>query len=146
MPFPCVQTIRFEGSQEEFQLVVEASSAPVAVFPAEALTDLRCCVFGKLYLKKVRLGMSWQTGSGSRLSLAFRGRIAWFYPALPCRTIGSPCNQLGKSFVSGLLRLDGTNIFSWSWNGLLATVMTSRAKAAACHAAAAVCANSCPEP
>ena len=105
IPFPCVQTIRFEGSQEEFQLVVEASSAPVAVFPAEALTDLRCCVFGKLYLKKVRLGMSWQTGSGSRLSLAFRGRIAWFYPALPCRTIGSPFNQLGKSFVSGLLRL-----------------------------------------
>lgn len=48
------QNIRFEGSQEEFQLVVEASSAPVAVFPAEALTDLRCCVFGKLYLKKVR--------------------------------------------------------------------------------------------
>lgn len=51
---PLCQTIRFEGSQEEFQLVVEASCVPVAVFPAEACTDLRCCVFGKLYLKKVR--------------------------------------------------------------------------------------------
>eukprot|EP00903_Cladosiphon_okamuranus_P020361 g18681.t1 len=53
--FRTIKTIRFEGSQEEFQLVVEASSAPVAVFPAEALTDLRCCVFGKLYLKKIRI-------------------------------------------------------------------------------------------
>lgn len=33
--------------------MVEASSVPVAVFPEEARTDLRCCVFGKLYLKKV---------------------------------------------------------------------------------------------
>lgn len=46
--------IRFEGSLEEFQLVVEASSAPVAVFPAEPLTDLLCCVVGKLYIKKVQ--------------------------------------------------------------------------------------------
>lgn len=48
-----LQTIRFDGTDEEFQLVVEASSSPVAVFLAEACTDLRCCVFGKLYLKKV---------------------------------------------------------------------------------------------
>lgn len=47
------QTVRFEKSEEEFDLVIEASSAPVRVFPAEACTDLRCCVFGKLYLKKV---------------------------------------------------------------------------------------------
>lgn len=47
------QTIRFEKSDEEFDLVVEASSAPVTVFPAEVCTDLRCCVLGKLYLKKV---------------------------------------------------------------------------------------------
>lgn len=32
---------------------MEATSAPVAVFPAEACTDLRCCVFEKMYLKKV---------------------------------------------------------------------------------------------
>ncbi|CAM9380764.1 unnamed protein product, partial [Hapterophycus canaliculatus] len=53
--FRAVKTIRFDGSEEEFQLVVEASSAPVAVFLAEACTDLRCCVFGKLYLKKIRI-------------------------------------------------------------------------------------------
>lgn len=50
------QTVRFDGCDEEFQLVVEASSAPVAVFLLEACTDLRCCVFGKLYLKKVTAG------------------------------------------------------------------------------------------
>ena len=47
--------IRFEGTDEEFQLVVEASSSPVPVFPAEACIDLRCCVFGKLYIKKVTI-------------------------------------------------------------------------------------------
>lgn len=35
--------------------MVEAASAPVAVFPEEVCTDLRCCVFGKLYMKKVRV-------------------------------------------------------------------------------------------
>lgn len=34
-------------------MVVEASSAPVAVYAAEPRIDLRCCVLGKLYLKKV---------------------------------------------------------------------------------------------
>ncbi|CAN0059637.1 unnamed protein product, partial [Ectocarpus sp. 12 AP-2014] len=53
--FQVVKTIRFEGSEEEFRLVVDASSAPVAVFPAEACTDLRCCVFEKMYLKKIRI-------------------------------------------------------------------------------------------
>ncbi|CAN0209764.1 unnamed protein product, partial [Ectocarpus sp. 8 AP-2014] len=53
--FQVVKTIRFDGSEEEFRLVVEASSAPVAVFPAEACTDLRCCVFEKMYLKKIRI-------------------------------------------------------------------------------------------
>lgn len=36
-------------------MVVEAFSSPVAVFLAEPCIDLRCCVFGKLYLKKVRM-------------------------------------------------------------------------------------------
>ncbi|CAM9575435.1 unnamed protein product, partial [Sphacelaria rigidula] len=53
--FRVVKIIKFEGSLDEFRLVVEASSAPVAVFPEEPSTDLRCCVVGKLYIKKIRI-------------------------------------------------------------------------------------------
>lgn len=96
--------IRFEGSREEFELVVEASSAPVSVFPAETCTDLRCCVVGKLYVKKVSNGTDTNTqplpfGTRCRCDrLGYSKDIHWV-PLLVSSTSG----ELGLPPVSAVV-------------------------------------------